>query len=75
MLKGTKAAGESNKKYVEIYKNNKLINSYNSLQEMEKRSLKDLCIKLSASYAAECYKNNKPYKGYTFKIYKNGILL
>lgn len=75
MLKGTKAAGESNKKYVEIYKNDNLINSYSSLQNMEEKSLNDLGIKLSASYAAQCYKNNKPYKGYTFKIYKNGILL
>lgn len=61
--------------YVEIYKNDILIKSYNSLQDADLNTLNDLGIKLVASSISQHYKNNKPYHGYMFKLYKNGILL
>lgn len=60
---------------VEIYKNDILVKSYSSLQEAELNTLNDLGIKLYSSSISQHYKNNKSYHGYTFKIYKNGILL
>lgn len=68
---GVKAAYERNKKYVEVYKCDKFLKSYNSLQELERFSLSDFGEKLLASSVGYSYRNNKPYKGYTFKIYHN----
>lgn len=63
------------KKNVDVFKDGVLIISYPSLTDAELNSLNNLGTKLCAALISKHYKNNKPYKGYTFKIYKNGILL
>lgn len=69
---GSAYSGINNTKYVEIYKDNQLIIFYDSLQELENKSLNDLGVKLLAARASQSAKNNQVYKGYTFKVYPIG---
>lgn len=66
---GSAYSGKNNTKKTDIYKDNVFIVSYNSLKDMEEKSLEDLGVKLLASSASRSFKENKLYKGYKIVVH------
>lgn len=66
---GSAYSGKNNIKKADIYKDGNFIISYNSLKEMEEKSLNDLGKKLLAINASKSFKENKLYKGYKIIIH------
>lgn len=67
---GSSYSGKNNTKKADIYKDNIFIISYNSLKDMEEKSLEDLGVKLLASRASRSFKENKLYKGYKIVVHQ-----
>ena len=66
---GSAYSGIRTTKKADIYKNDKLMISYDSLKEMEEKSFNDLGVKLLAARASKASKENKLYKGYKIIVY------
>ena len=57
----------NNFKPIEIFKNNISLGLFNSIKNLEEYSEELFGVKLIHSGISHSYKNNKPYKGFTFK--------